>query len=152
MEFLKYIEKLPVPTILVIAGIVFLFIALGGQFGAKIVTDKIRPKYSGILGIFLLLIGIVIYTPPPNINNGGNGGDGNRQLRIEALQKDIENINKHKRKIETIVGELSKHREPNGELNPEAKREIDKFDRELGEIEKQLKKNQMELKRLRSQM
>lgn len=150
MEFLKYIGKLsetPVPTILVIAGIVFLFLALGGQFGAKVVTDNIRPRYSGILGTLLLLIGIVIYTGLPNIYNGDN-----IQTRIEALQEDIENINKHKREIEAIVGELSKHREPNGELNPEAKREIDKLDKELGEIEKQLEKSQMELKRLRSQM
>lgn len=50
--------KTPLPTILVVAGIVFLFLAVGGQLGARISTRKLRPAYTAILGALLLLIGI----------------------------------------------------------------------------------------------
>ena len=63
MEWLTSIGQTPVPTILVVSGVVFLFFSLGGQLGAQIITDKINPKAALVTGIFLLITGIVMYGP-----------------------------------------------------------------------------------------
>ena len=42
-EFLQKLLEAPLSTILVLAGLVFVFIGFGGEFGEKILTDKI-PK------------------------------------------------------------------------------------------------------------
>jgi hypothetical protein len=72
MEWLTSIGQTPVPTILVVSGVVFLFFSLGGQLGAQIITDKIKPKAALVTGIFLLITGIVMYGPkaPPYKNPG----------------------------------------------------------------------------------
>ena len=51
----------PIPTILVIAGLFFLFVAIGGQFGAKIVTDKVKQRYAALVGIALIVVGLLIF-------------------------------------------------------------------------------------------
>jgi uncharacterized membrane protein len=63
MEWLTSIGQTPVPTILVVSGVVFLFFSLGGQLGAQIITDKIKPKAALVTGIFLLITGIVMDGP-----------------------------------------------------------------------------------------
>ena len=40
----------PIPQLLVIAAIAFFFFGVGGQLGAKIITDKIRPAPAYIVG------------------------------------------------------------------------------------------------------
>nr|VFJ88077.1 MAG: hypothetical protein BECKLFY1418A_GA0070994_100343 [Candidatus Kentron sp. LFY] len=55
------LSKTSLPTIMVIAGVFFLFLSIGGQLGAQIATDSIQRKLSGILGIVLLVGGISFY-------------------------------------------------------------------------------------------
>ena len=57
----KLVETLahtPLPTILVVGGIVFLFLAIGGQLGARFSTERLRPRHALVLGLILLAIGI----------------------------------------------------------------------------------------------
>ncbi|CAJ0862546.1 hypothetical protein AMST5_01499 [freshwater sediment metagenome] len=70
MEWLTSIGQTPVPTILVVSGVVFLFFSLGGQLGAQIITDKIKPKAALVTGIFLLITGIVMYGPKTDAIKG----------------------------------------------------------------------------------
>ncbi len=54
------LTKTPLPTILVVAGIVFLFLAIGGQLGARVSTKQLQPAYAAALGAILLAIGIYL--------------------------------------------------------------------------------------------
>jgi hypothetical protein len=50
--------KTPLPTILVVAGIVFLFLAVGGQLGARFSSEHLKPLYAFVLGLILLGTGV----------------------------------------------------------------------------------------------
>lgn len=63
-DILEILLKTPIPTILVIAGVFFIFVSIGGGFGAHVVADKIKPKPALMIGIILLLAGIFIYIFP----------------------------------------------------------------------------------------
>jgi|APSaa5957512622_1039677.scaffolds.fasta_scaffold108325_1 hypothetical protein len=83
LTVLKELQNTPVPLLLVGGGILFLFVAVGGQFGAKINADsETRHKAAGIIGIVLLFVGIGLYVVPfvvgptptsnePPISDGG---------------------------------------------------------------------------------
>ncbi len=61
MDKITSIINTPIPTILIIIGAVFLFVAIGGQFKTTIVTDRIKPKLAGVLGGIFLVIGLTAY-------------------------------------------------------------------------------------------
>jgi hypothetical protein len=58
------IANAPIPNILTLAGIAFVFIALGGQLGFKVVSDKIRPRDALLAGAFFLISGLGFYLAP----------------------------------------------------------------------------------------
>nr|VFJ70482.1 MAG: hypothetical protein BECKFW1821C_GA0114237_102322 [Candidatus Kentron sp. FW] len=60
-ELIKSLSETSVPTILVIAGVLFLFISIGGQLGAHVATTSVKRKFSGTLGVTLLMVGISIH-------------------------------------------------------------------------------------------
>ena len=60
-DMLVALNETPVPTILVVGGILFIFIAVGGQFGAKVASDKVKRGYAAIIGVGLLFGGIALY-------------------------------------------------------------------------------------------
>ena len=66
-DLINALQNASVPTVLIVAGIFFLFLAIGGGIGATIVTDKVKPRAAGIISALLLLAGIVsaIPIPPP---------------------------------------------------------------------------------------
>lgn len=57
-DLIQFLSQTPLPTILVVAGILFLFLSIGGRLGAQITTDIIKRKSAGILGVVLLTIGL----------------------------------------------------------------------------------------------
>jgi hypothetical protein len=59
-ELVETLAKTPLPTILVVAGIIFLFLAIGGQLGARFSTAQLKPVYASALGLILLATGIVL--------------------------------------------------------------------------------------------
>ncbi len=65
------IVKTPLPTILVISGILFLFLAVVEKFGARIVVNPQKQRLAGLLGAILLVGGVALYvlqapsTPTP---------------------------------------------------------------------------------------
>ncbi len=66
VELLRQLAETPLPLVFIGAGILFLFLAAGGRFGAISVTDKIRPAFTGTVGLFLVIAGITMqYRPQP---------------------------------------------------------------------------------------
>lgn len=63
-DIITALQNTPVPTILVVGGIVFLFLAVVGQFAGKIQVDPKRQKLAGIIGALLLLSGVALYVVP----------------------------------------------------------------------------------------
>jgi hypothetical protein len=61
---LAALKDTPIPTILVIAGIVFLLLAIAGQLAGRIVVAPERQRWAGVIGSVLLAAGIVLYVVP----------------------------------------------------------------------------------------
>ena len=55
------IVKTPLPTILVMSGILFLFLAVVGKFGARIAVNPQKQRLAGLLGAVLLVGGVALY-------------------------------------------------------------------------------------------
>ena len=67
--YLQLLRDTPVPTILVIAGIFFLFISILQKAGTSIVIKPGKEKFSVVTGIVLLVSGIGLYMVPPSSLN-----------------------------------------------------------------------------------
>jgi hypothetical protein len=65
MDILRALFDAQIDKILIIAGIAFIFFAVGGQFGAKIISDRINPISALVAGSLFLVIGITINQASP---------------------------------------------------------------------------------------
>lgn len=54
----------PIPTILVVSGIVFLFLALAGQIAGRLELPPASQKWSAVASIVLLSSGLLLYIAP----------------------------------------------------------------------------------------
>lgn len=73
MDILNLISGTPLPTVLVVGGMLFIALALGSQIGGKIEMPAERQRLSGILGGILLLIGLGFYFLPSLLSSAGAG-------------------------------------------------------------------------------
>lgn len=66
-DFIPSLLVTPVPTLLVLAGIVLLLLSVIAKIGEKIVVDPRRQKHAAFLGIMLLIVGLGLgfVTPCP---------------------------------------------------------------------------------------
>lgn len=70
MSNLLALKDTPVPTILVIAGLIFIFLAMGGQL--KDTTSPPQRWMAGMFGLAMMIVGITLYIlprPSPNSSN-----------------------------------------------------------------------------------
>jgi hypothetical protein len=58
------LKDTPIPTILVVAGIVFLLLAIAGQLAGRIAVAPERQRWAAIIGGGLLAIGIALHVVP----------------------------------------------------------------------------------------
>ncbi len=65
LELLSQLSKTPVPNVLVIAGIVFLLLAVAGKVGANLSVPPNRQKTAALVGTILLVSGIAMFMVPP---------------------------------------------------------------------------------------
>lgn len=72
MSDILALKDTPVPTILVIGGMVFLFLAIVGQITGEIKVPSGRQKISAVLGVVLLASGILLYVLPSPSTETGN--------------------------------------------------------------------------------
>lgn len=64
-EFLSALKDTPVPTILVVAGLIFLFLGLGGKLSAGEIQPN-RRKVIGVIGTILFFLGLGLFAINPN--------------------------------------------------------------------------------------
>jgi hypothetical protein len=67
---LTALKDTPIPTILVIAGIVFLLLAIVGQLAGHIAVAPERQRWAAVIGGLLLVIGIVLHVLPQLTSRG----------------------------------------------------------------------------------
>jgi hypothetical protein len=58
------LKDTPIPTILVIAGIVFLLLSIAGQLAGRIAVAPERQRWAAVIGGMLLAAGVVLYVVP----------------------------------------------------------------------------------------
>jgi hypothetical protein len=63
-EIIKALKDTPIPTILVVAGIVFLLLAVAGQIAGKVNVPRDRQRLSMLIGVILIVLGAIIYMIP----------------------------------------------------------------------------------------
>jgi len=63
-SIISVLKDTPIPTILVMSGIVFLFLALAGQIAGKVEVPAERQKWSALAGALLLSAGLLLYIIP----------------------------------------------------------------------------------------
>lgn len=64
MDTLTILKDTPVPTILIVGGLLFLLLSIVNQVGGKIKVTSKRQNVSVVIGVVLLLLGIVLYFIP----------------------------------------------------------------------------------------
>jgi len=75
MDLLTSLADTPVPNVLVIAGIVFLLLAVAGKVGANLSIPAQRQTMAAAIGTVLLLSGIAMFAiPPPGSQGTGQQG------------------------------------------------------------------------------
>jgi hypothetical protein len=58
------IKDTPLPTVLVVAGIIFWILAVAGSIAGKIRVQPGRQRAAGIIGTVLIVLGLVLYVAP----------------------------------------------------------------------------------------
>jgi septal ring factor EnvC (AmiA/AmiB activator) len=141
LELIKSLAAMPIPSILVIAGIFFLFLAVGGQFGAKIVTDRIKPRSAGIIGAVLLIAGVAIWLG--KLQQPSDHRD--LQPQIQRMEQELM---QNERQQEELRNEI-KHLRSQLQIDPNAHRILPEKEMRLQELQQQHRVLQEELERLR---
>ncbi len=60
MEYVELLKDTPVPTLLILAGIGFLLLAVAGQIAGKIEVPPARQKWAAIIGSVCLALGVAL--------------------------------------------------------------------------------------------
>jgi hypothetical protein len=58
------LKDTPIPTILVVSGIIFLFLALAGSVAGKLEMPPTRQKWSAVVSLVLITAGLLLYVAP----------------------------------------------------------------------------------------
>jgi len=64
LDAFEAIKGTSIPAILVVAGIIFVLLAMAGGFTGKIQIPRHRQKWAGIIGVVLLFSGISLFAVP----------------------------------------------------------------------------------------
>ena len=75
LNLLSLLNEAKVPTILVVGGTIFLFVAIGGQFGAIVQTNRVKPIFAASIGFSFLFCGATLYVTPLLAVNSEQGGE-----------------------------------------------------------------------------
>jgi hypothetical protein len=63
-SIISLLKDTPIPTILVLSGVVFLFLALAGQIAGKLEVPPARQKWAAAVGAIFLGAGLLLYLAP----------------------------------------------------------------------------------------
>jgi hypothetical protein len=62
---LAALKETPIPTILVVAGIMFLLLSIAGQLVGRIAVPPERQRWAAVMGGILLMAGVALHVVPP---------------------------------------------------------------------------------------
>jgi hypothetical protein len=65
-SILAALKDTPIPTLLVIAGIIFLLLSIAGQLAGRIAVPPERQRWAAVMGGILLVSGVALYVVPPS--------------------------------------------------------------------------------------
>ena len=88
MEPLKVISETPLPVVLVVAGIAFIFVGIGGQLGAQLSTTAIQRRSAGLIGGVLLIGGMLLYSVRFEAKASARGNEA-VATSVEPLKKEL---------------------------------------------------------------
>ena len=91
-NILKSFIEGPLPNILVVSGVLFLFLSVVGKIGEKIVVDPRKQRYAGIIGVILLLAGLSLHLMVPVITKTGSNGNNDLKDQISEIDIQIKNL------------------------------------------------------------
>jgi hypothetical protein len=108
------LKDTPIPTILVVAGIVFLLLAIAGQLAGRIVVAPDRQRWAAVIGGALLVIGVALAIIQPG--NRSPQGTGNNRNTQNSNDKKSPNAQKMlETKYENVVAGITQF-DKSGEL------------------------------------
>jgi hypothetical protein len=67
-SILGALKETPIPTILVVAGIVFLLLSIAGQLAGRITVPPEQRRQATIIGCLLVVVGVALHVVPPLLN------------------------------------------------------------------------------------
>ena len=92
MSWIDTLSETPMPTILVVAGLFFIFLAISGGIKGKVKVPLARQYQSGFAGILLLSMGLAIYIiPSQEAGNNSSSSDSGRMDRNPASASTVTN-------------------------------------------------------------
>jgi hypothetical protein len=77
------LKDTPIPTILVVSGVVFLFLALAGQIAGKLEVPPARQKWAAATGAIFLGVGLLLYLAP-SLPRGAQAEISSNPIRATA--------------------------------------------------------------------
>jgi len=83
-DLLNTLSHTPLPTILIVAGIVFWVLAIAGSLAGKITVEPGKQKTAGFVGTAFIILGLILFFAPGPIN----------QPTLETPTKPIETTTK----------------------------------------------------------
>ena len=83
-ELIKIIQNIPVPTMLIMAGLFFLLLGFINKLGGIIEVSREQKKWSILIGLLILTIGLVIYFA--NLNAAGDDCTPKIPCRTDEVQ------------------------------------------------------------------
>jgi len=87
LDIIKALSQTSLPEILAFAGVIFIFLAIGGKFGAQIVTDNIPKPMAAGIGVVLLLTSLALFVISIIIqsNNAKTTEETERKTRTDNI-------------------------------------------------------------------
>jgi uncharacterized protein YecT (DUF1311 family) len=70
-DLLSALSNTPLPTILVVAGIMFWILAIAGSLAGKITVEPAKQKTAGLVGTALIVLGLVLFFASGPANQSG---------------------------------------------------------------------------------
>lgn len=86
LTLIELLNEAKIPNILVIGGILFLFVAAGGQIGAIIHGERVKSVFAGSIGVLLLFCGAFLYVTPLFAGNVKPENDNTPEESSEPAQ------------------------------------------------------------------
>ena len=104
MEFLSLLKEISVPTIFIVVGLLLMFISIGVRPSNKFVNFNVKPIFSSILSITLIVTGVLIQILP-SININTKNLSLPIEIKISELQ-DQSRIDYKEKKYNSAINKL----------------------------------------------